>query len=301
MSISSTAQTPLAAFLHFLEKEKRGSVHTLRCYRSDLNQFQRFLADQYEHDSLIAIEGDWVRAWIVHMMKEGRSPRTIHRKVSAFRTFNRFARRMSYTDRDPSNGVSLPKLEKRVREVVPERNMVSLLDGSVFPESWSGLRDRLMMTLLYETGIRQEELITLLHVDVNVSRKTIKVTGKGGKDRYIPISDATIDLAEEYMRSRPGDSERLLVTDGGRELYPAFVYRRVNHYITEASSLSKCSAHVIRHSFATHLLNRGADINAVKELLGHSSLNATQHYTHVTSSRMKDVHKGSPLDTRGIF
>ena len=114
MSSSSAVQTPLLAFLHFLEKEKRGSVHTLRCYRSDLNQFQRFLADQYEHDSLIGIEGEWVRSWIVNMMKEGRSPRTIHRKVSAFRTFNRFARRMSYTDRDPSNGVSLPKLEKRV-------------------------------------------------------------------------------------------------------------------------------------------------------------------------------------------
>jgi integrase/recombinase XerC len=179
--------------------------------------------------------------------------------------------------------------------------MVSLLDGSVFPDSWSGLRDRLMMTLLYETGVRQDELITLRHADVNVSRKNIKVSGKGGKDRYIPISNDTIDQAELYMRSRPGDSERLLVTDGGRELYPAFVYRRVNHYITEASSLSKCSAHVIRHSFATHLLNRGADINAVKELLGHSSLNATQHYTHVTTSRMKDAHKGSPLDTRGIF
>ena len=273
----------------------------MRCYRSDLNQFQRFLADQYEHDSLIGIEGDWVRSWIVHMMKDGRSPRTIHRKVSAFRTFNRFARRMSYTDRDPSNGVTLPKLEKRIREVVPERSMVSLLDGSVFPESWSGLRDRLMMTLLYETGVRQDELITLRHSDVNVSRRNIKVVGKGGKDRYIPISQETIDLAEDYMRSRPGESERLLVTDGGRELYPAFVYRRVNHYITEASSLSKCSPHVIRHSFATHLLNRGADINAVKELLGHSSLNATQHYTHVTTSRMKDVHKGSPLDTRGIF
>ena len=173
MSSSSTAQSPLLAFLHFLEKEKRGSVHTLRCYRSDLNQFQRFLADQYEHDSLIGIEGEWVRSWIVNMMKEGRSPRTIHRKVSAFRTFNRFARRMSYTDRDPSNGVSLPKLEKRVREVVPERNMVSLLDGSVFPKSWSGMRHRLMMTLLYETGVRQDELITLRHADVNVSRKNI--------------------------------------------------------------------------------------------------------------------------------
>jgi len=301
MSITASPQKPLEAFLHFLEKEKRGSVHTLRCYRSDLNQLQRFLSDKYEHHELVGIDGDWVRAWVVHMMQEGRSPRTIHRKVSAFRTFNRYARRMSFTDNDPSSGVTLPKLEKRVREVVPERNMEALLDSSIFPNSWSGLRDRLMMTLLYETGMRQDELIGLKHADVQVSRRTIKVVGKGAKERLIPVSDSLLDLAEEYMRNRPGGSEFLVVTDGGRELYPSFVYRRVNHYITETSSLSKCSPHVIRHSFATHLLNRGADINAVKELLGHSSLNATQHYTHVTTGRLKDAHKGSPLDTRGIF
>ena len=235
------------------------------------------------------------------MMQEGRSPRTIHRKVSAFRTFNRYARRMSFTDKDPSNGVTLPKLEKRVREVVPERNINALLDSSIFPDTWSGLRDRLMMTLLYETGIRQDELIHLRHADVQVSRKTIKVMGKGSKERLIPVTESLLDMAEEYMRNRPGVSEFLIVTDSGRELYPAFVYRRVNHYITETSSLSKCSPHVIRHSFATHLLNRGADINAVKELLGHSSLNATQHYTHLTTRRLKDAHKGSPLDTRDIF
>ncbi len=301
MSNSALPQKPLEAFLHFLEKEKRGSVHTLRCYRSDLNQLQRFLSDSYEHHELVGVEGDWVRAWVVHMMQEGRSPRTIHRKVSAFRTFNRYARRMSFTDKDPSSGVTLPKLEKRVREVVPERNMEALLDSSIFPNSWSGLRDRLMLTLLYETGMRQDELIGLKHANVQVSRRTIKVLGKGSKERLIPVSDSLLNLAEEYMRNRPGGSEFLVVTDGGRELYPSFVYRRVNHYITETSSLSKCSPHVIRHSFATHLLNRGADINAVKELLGHSSLNATQHYTHVATGRLKAVHKGSPLDSRSIF
>ena len=301
MSSALAPQKPLQAFLHFLEKEKRGSVHTLRCYRSDLNQFQRFLNDKYDHQELVGIDGDWVRSWVVHMMQEGRSPRTIHRKVSAFRTFNRYARRMSFTDRDPSNGVSLPKLEKRVREVVPERNIAALLDSSIFPDSWSGLRDRLMMTLLYETGIRQDELIKLRHADVQVSRRTIKVSGKGGRERLIPVSEDLLDMAEQYMRGRPGVSDVLIVTDGGRELYPAFVYRRVNHYITETSSLNKCSPHVIRHSFATHLLNRGADINAVKELLGHSSLNATQHYTHVSTKRLKDAHKGSARDTRGIF
>ena len=152
---------------------------------------------------LVGIDGDWVRSWVVHMMQEGRSPRTIHRKVSAFRTFNRFARRMSFTDRDPSNGVSLPKLEKRVREVVPERNIAALLDSSIFPDSWSGLRDRLMMTLLYETGIRQDELIKLRHADVQVSRRTIKVSGKGGRERLIPVSEDLLDMARAVHARTP--------------------------------------------------------------------------------------------------
>ena len=293
--------TPLSSFLEYLEKEKRGSVHTLRCYRSDLNQLGRFLNETYEHEELVGVKPEWLRSWVVDMMKDGRSPRTIHRKVSAYRTFNRFARRMDLTDQDPSAGISLPKLEKRVPEFVPERNMDELLSGEVFPKSWKGLRDRLMITLLYETGIRLSELIDLKAVDVSSARETIKVHGKGSKDRLLPVSSSLMEMVAEYLESRFGDAEQLMVTDSGRPLYPSFVYRRVNHYITEASSLSKCSPHVIRHSFATHLLNHGADINAVKELLGHSSLNATQHYTHVTTSRMKSAHQGSPLDSRDIF
>lgn len=292
---------PLSGFLDYLEKEKRGSVHTLRCYRSDLNQLGRFLAERYEHEGLIGISSDWLRSWVVDMMKDGRSPRTIHRKVSAYRTFNRFARRMDFTDSDPSAGISLPKLEKKIPEFVPERNMNELLSGEVFPKSWKGLRDRLMIALLYETGIRLSELIELKSIDVSRARQTIKVHGKGSKDRLVPVSSQMLEMVEEYLEDRLGDADVLMVTDSGRPLYPSFVYRRVNHYITEASSLSKCSPHVIRHSFATHLLNHGADINAVKELLGHSSLNATQHYTHVTTTRMKSVHQGSPLDSRDIF
>jgi integrase/recombinase XerC len=292
---------PFPAFLNYLEKEKRGSVHTLRCYRSDLNQLARFLAERYEHNALIGISAEWLRSWVVDMMKDGRSPRTIHRKVSAYRAFNRYARRMDFTDQDPSSGISLPKVEKKVPEFVPERNMDELLSGEVFPKSWKGLRDRLMITLLYETGIRLSELIELKAEDVSHARLTIKVHGKGSKDRLIPVSEQLLEMVGEYLEERLGDEDVLMVTDSGRPLYPSFVYRRVNHYITEASSLTRCSPHVIRHSFATHLLNHGADINAVKELLGHSSLNATQHYTHVTTTRMKNVHQGSPLDSRDIF
>lgn len=301
MSDQSHILDPFPAFLNYLEKEKRGSVHTLRCYRSDLNQLARFLAERYEHNALIGISAEWLRSWVVDMMKDGRSPRTIHRKVSAYRAFNRYARRMDFTDQDPSSGISLPKVEKKVPEFVPERNMDELLSGEVFPKSWKGLRDRLMITLLYETGIRLSELIELKAEDVSHARLTIKVHGKGSKDRLIPVSEQLLEMVGEYLEERLGDEDVLMVTDSGRPLYPSFVYRRVNHYITEASSLTRCSPHVIRHSFATHLLNHGADINAVKELLGHSSLNATQHYTHVTTTRMKNVHQGSPLDSRDIF
>jgi integrase/recombinase XerC len=183
---------PFPAFLNYLEKEKRGSVHTLRCYRSDLNQLGRFLAERYEHNALIGISAEWLRSWVVDMMKDGRSPRTIHRKVSAYRAFNRYARRMDFTDQDPSSGISLPKVEKKVPEFVPERNMDELLSGEVFPKSWKGLRDRLMITLLYETGIRLSELIELKAEDVSHARLTIKVHGKGSKDRLIPVSDSCL-------------------------------------------------------------------------------------------------------------
>jgi integrase/recombinase XerC len=291
-------QQHIADFLAFLQKEKRGSVHTLRCYRSDLNQFLRYLTERYEHSDLFTIKGEWLRSWVVEMMREGMAPRTIHRKVSAYRTFVRYAKRTGHMSADPADSVILPKLEKRLPQVVPEHAMTDLFEEGVFPEDWKGRRDRSLVALLYETGIRLSELIGLQLADVDWDRSELRVWGKGAKERRVPLLGVTLEGIRAHLASRPYTSEHLFVTDAGRSLYPSFVYRRVNHYLGEVSTLQQCSPHVLRHTFATHLLNRGAELTAVKEMLGHASLGSTQIYTHHTISKLKAFHQGSPLDRR---
>jgi integrase/recombinase XerC len=291
-------QQHIADFLAFLQKEKRGSVHTLRCYRSDLNQFLRYLTERYEHTDLFTIKGEWLRSWVVEMMREGMAPRTIHRKVSAYRTFVRYAKRTGRMSSDPADSVILPKLEKRLPQVVPEHAMTELFEEGVFSDDWKGRRDRSLVALLYETGIRLSELIGLRQQDVDWDRGELRVWGKGAKERRIPLLEVTLEGIRAHLASRPYPSDHLFVTDAGRSLYPSFVYRRVNHYLGEVSTLQQCSPHVLRHTFATHLLNRGAELTAVKEMLGHASLGSTQIYTHHTISKLKAFHQGSPLDKR---
>jgi integrase/recombinase XerC len=295
--VKSTA-AHISEFLEYLQKEKRGSVHTLRCYRSDLNQLSRFFAERFEEADLLKAKSDWIRTWVVEMMREGKAPRTIHRKVSAYRTFVRFARRTGQMESDPAEAVTLPKLDKRLPEVVPEYAMRDLMDEGVFAEDWKGRRDRSMLALLYETGIRLSELIGLRQGDCDADRKELRVWGKGFKERRVPLLPETLEAIEEHLKLRPFHSEYLFITDAGRELYPSFVYRRVNHYLNLVSSLHKTSPHVLRHTFATHLLSRGAELAAVKELLGHASLGSTQVYTHHSLGRLKDIHQASPLDVR---
>jgi integrase/recombinase XerC len=290
--------TTLVDFLDFLQKEKRGSEHTLRCYRSDLNQIIRYMSEHYDEDDLCNIKGDWVRSWVVEMMKQGKAPRTIHRKVSAYRTFSKYARRKGIMDSNPVESVILPKLQTRLPEVVTEYAMRDLFNEDLFADDWKGRRDRSMMALLYETGIRLSELIGLRVSDVDGSRKTLKVLGKGSKERLLPLLPNTLESIMMHVMDRPVGGEELFVTDAGKSLYPSFVYRRVNYYLGEVSTLQKCSPHVLRHTFATHLLNRGAELAAVKELLGHASLASTQIYTHHTTAKLKEFHRASPLDKR---
>ena len=254
--------------------------------------------ENYETDDLFNIESDWVRSWVVSMMREGKSPRTIHRKVSALRTFSKYARRNGRMKSNPLESVVLPKLQKRLPEVVPEHAMRQLFDENVFSDDWKGRRDRSMLALLYETGIRLSELINLKLSDLDEGRKNIKVYGKGSKERLIPVMSQTLSSISSHVNDRPFESKDLFVTDSGKSLYSSFVYRRVNYYLSKVSSLHKCSPHVLRHTFATHLLNNGAELAAVKELLGHASLSSTQVYTHHTMAKLKEFHRASPLDRR---
>jgi len=287
-----------AHFLEYLQKERRGSEHTLRCYKSDLQQMQRFMEESYEMGDLTEVEGEWIRSWVVSLVKQGKSARTIHRKVSVYRTFVKFARRQGIMTHNPAESVVLPKVEKRMPEVVPEHSMSTLFDEGVFSDDWKGRRDRSMMALLYETGIRMSELIALKVNDVDGSRRQLRVYGKGRKERLLPLLPATMESIMKHVMDRPVGGDDLFVTDAGSTLYPSFVYRRVNHYLGEVSSLQKCSPHVLRHTFATHLLNRGAELAAVKDLLGHASLSSTQVYTQHTTAKLKEFHNASPLNQR---
>ena len=288
----------IAQFLDYLQKERRGSDHTIRCYKSDLNQMQRYMVEAYEVGDLTSIEAEWIRSWVVELVKAGKSPRTIHRKVSVYRTFVKYARRQGIMTNNPAESVVLPKVEKRMPEVVPEHAMNQLFSEEVFSADWKGRRDRSMMALLYETGIRMSELIGLKVGDVNGARKELRVYGKGRKERVLPLLPSTLESIMQHVMDRPVGGDDLFVTDAGSSLYPSFVYRRVNHYLGEVSSLQQCSPHVLRHTFATHLLNRGAELAAVKDLLGHASLSSTQVYTQHTTARLKEFHNASPLNKR---
>ena len=259
---------------------------------------QRFMEESYEVGDLTEVEGEWIRSWVVSLVKQGKSARTIHRKVSVYRTFVKFARRQGIMTHNPAESVVLPKVEKRMPEVVPEHSMSTLFDEGVFSDDWKGRRDRSMMALLYETGIRMSELIALKVNDVDGSRRQLRVYGKGRKERLLPLLPATMESIMKHVMDRPVGGDDLFVTDAGSTLYPSFVYRRVNHYLGEVSSLQKCSPHVLRHTFATHLLNRGAELAAVKDLLGHASLSSTQVYTQHTTAKLKEFHNASPLNQR---
>ena len=289
-------------FLDYIKKERRGSDHTIRCYKSDLNQMKRFMDEAYDVKDLTIVQADWIRTWVVALVKAGKSPRTIHRKVSVYRTFVKYARRRGYMASNPTESIVLPKLECRLPDVVPEHAMNQLFSEEIFASNWQGRRDRSMMALLYETGIRMSELIGLKLGDINGARKELRVYGKGRKERVLPLLPATLESIMQHVMDRPvgGDDlgDYLFVTDAGSSLYPSFVYRRVNHYLGEVSTLQKCSPHVLRHTFATHLLNRGAELAAVKDLLGHASLSSTQVYTQHTTARLKEFHNASPLNKR---
>jgi integrase/recombinase XerC len=199
---------------------------------------------------------------------------------------------------NPIEGVVLPKLEKRLPSVVPEHAMDTLFKDDIFPDDWKGRRDSAMLGLLYETGLRRSELISLKIKDLDHGRNVLKVFGKGGKERMLPLLATTLTSIDTHVQERPFSSDHLLITDKGKELNPSFVYRKVNFYLSEVSTLQKCSPHVLRHTFATHLLNNGAELAAVKDLLGHASLASTQVYTHHTTAKLKEFHRSSPLDRR---
>jgi len=282
-------------FFHYLEFEKRLSPRTLVSYRTDLSQFENFLEIDGSGQDLLQASSNLVRSWIVYLLESGISARSIHRKATVLRRFYKFCRREGLRQDDPISVLVLPKLEKRLPVFVDEESFMILFDQMEYSEGFDGFRDRLVLELFYGTGIRLSELVNLSDESVSLSACTIKVLGKGGKERIIPLPEELVNTYTNYLTARDvtfGQKSfpALILTDNGNKTYPKFVYRLVKKYLSYVTTVSKRSPHIIRHSFATHLLNRGADLNAIKELLGHANLSATQIYTHTSFEKLRKVY-----------
>ena len=286
-----------ARFLDYIAYEKRYSQHTLNAYRSDLDQFSAYLSEQYQITEISKADYQMIRSWIVSLMESGDTARTVNRKITTLKTFFRFMMKEGVVAENPMTRVVAPKTSKRLPSFVEQESMDTLFNSISFEEGYPGARDRMIMELFYATGMRLSELIGLKDEDVDLVKNTLKVTGKRNKQRLIPFTKQTAGILSEYMGMKrkefSGDTtERyLFLTNKGEKLYPRLVYRIVRHYLDQVSTISKRSPHVIRHTFATHMLNNGADLNAIKEILGHANLAATQVYTHNTIEKLKSIYK----------
>jgi integrase/recombinase XerC len=282
------------SFLQYLSAEKRYSRHTVTSYNNDLNQFFSWLERERPGAAAGDVTHGDVRGWMVSLLEGGASSGTVHRKISALRSFFRYMRRHEMISTDPVAGLKLPKKSKKLPVFVAEDALAKLLDEFRFGENFSGLRDRTVVEFLYLTGMRRSELINLRDTDVDLSAGQVRVTGKRGKQRIIPLSAGFVRSLRSYLLARKESGlagEWFFVTDRGNKMYDKGVYNLVTRYLAMVTTIEKKSPHVLRHTFATHMLNRGADLNSIKELLGHAGLSATQVYTHNTFEQLKKVYK----------
>lgn len=279
-------------FLKFLQYEKRLSNHTLVAYSNDLRQFLEFLATTYEIKDITEVNHTIIRSWIVSLMEQKITARTVNRKITTLKTFYKFLLRQQKVSQNPMLKVLSPKMSKRLPVFVEKEKMDVLLDDTAFDDDFEGQRNKLIIELLYASGMRLSELINLKQTDVDLYSCQLKVLGKRNKERIIPFSSTLKEQVQQYIALKPSEcTEYLFVSKKGLKLYEKLVYRVVNSYLSMVTTANKKSPHVLRHTFATHMLNSGADLNAVKELLGHANLSATQVYTHNTVEKLKNIHK----------
>jgi integrase/recombinase XerC len=288
----------ISAFFDYLKFEKRYSPHTLVAYQEDLLQFFTFLQDQFgiTNPALSEISSSFVRSWLASLKENKQSAKTINRKISSLKSFFKFHMRIGSLEQSPMTTIMSPKVPKRLPVYVEQKDTSTLFEYVEFPNDWKGRTDRLLLAIFYNTGMRLSELVNLKESQVNTAGGNIKVLGKGNKERVIPVSPQLIGDIQAYISEKRATLEKpdivyLLVNDKGRKLYPKSVYHSVKKYLSAVTTIDKKSPHVLRHTFATHLTNNGADLNAVKELLGHASLAATQIYTHNTIEKLKDIYK----------
>ena len=284
------------SFIDYLTFEKRYSAHTIRSYGDDLEGFFVFLRDDFGGMGLREAGPPVVRSWLAALKDGGLSSRSVNRKISSLRSFYKYQLRVGGVEQSPMAAIIAPKVSKRLPVFVAQGDMAELFTEVRFPEDWEGLTDRLILAILYHTGMRLSELVQLRERQADVGNGTFKVLGKGNKERVIPVSPVLMAMVEEYRRLKrvqweAPEVEFLLVGKKGKKLYAKYVYRAVRGYLAQVTTIDKKSPHVLRHTFATHLMNAGAELNSVKELLGHASLAATQVYTHNTIEKLKDIYK----------
>jgi len=284
-------------FFNYLRTERRYSQHTLLSYQTDLRQFADYLKATYELNEPAQADHTLIRSWVVTLMQQGLDPRTVNRKIACLRSYFKFLLTTGVIGRNPMLRIKAPKMAKKLPDFVPEDSLNGLLNSFEFPDTFAGVRDQLILELLYGTGIRLAELIGIRPDDISLPGRTVRVTGKGNKQRIMPLNPTLLTVLENYIASRKrefgpeGNTPTvLLVTDKGEPLYEKLVYRTVKQYLSQITTASSQQhPHVLRHSFATHLLSKGADLNAIKELLGHANLAATQVYTHLSIDKLKSV------------
>lgn len=281
------------SFYNYLRFEKRYSDHTFNSYQKDLNQFELFLNESFKLDNINHADHRMIRAWLVSLVNQEIKARTVNRKLSTIKSYYKFACKNEWVKTNPASKLNGLKTPARLPSFVEEKDIQKLLDRNAFDESFEGTRDFLIINLLYATGIRRQELVSLKEADVDFMNESIRVLGKGNKERIIPLGRSLSQLIKEYLeeRNKICPHEYIFITLAGKQVYPKLVYNIVKKHLAAITTLVKKSPHILRHSFATHLLNGGAELNAVKELLGHSSLAATQIYTHNSIEQLKEIYK----------
>ncbi len=279
-------------FLNYLRFEKRYSRHTFVSYENDLDQFLSFLITDFDSPSLPDISAAMVRTWLAGLKENNLTAKSINRKISTLKSFFKFLIREGLIETTPMSIINAPKVSKRLPVYVEEKDLQTLFEYVEFPDNWKGRTEKLILQLFYNTGMRVSELINLKQDQLDVSYSHIKVLGKGNKERIIPVNKEIVNALVSYISVKPDSpSENIFVSEKGKPLYARQVYNFVKKNLALVTTIKKKSPHILRHSFATHLTNNGADLNAVKELLGHSSLAATQVYTHNSIEKLKEVYK----------
>ncbi|MEO5594595.1 MAG: tyrosine-type recombinase/integrase [Chitinophagaceae bacterium] len=294
--MDSPFQPHLQSFLNYLKFEKRYSQHTIVSYQNDLEQFFTYIVSQYQAAGLTDIASTYIRSWMAEMKSNKITGKTINRKASSLKSFFKYHLKTGSITVTPMWSVITPKISKRLPEFIKEQDMQNMFQYMQFPDDWKGRTDKLLLMLFYQTGMRLSEQVNLKESQVDFSKKVIKVLGKGNKERIVPVAGELVNAMKAYQQAKRKEIENFdqtyfFVLENGKRLYAKYVYLIVKKYLSEITTLNKKSPHILRHTFATHLTNNGADLNAVKELLGHSSLASTQVYTHNNIEKLKEAHK----------